>query len=206
MERILIKDTVSKIGKVVTLYGWINRKREHGKITFIDLRDITGIIQLVDTGRLDSKKIGNEFVVKIKGTVKKRPQNLINKNLATGEIEVEILDLEVLNKSLDPPFPLDTDGLDINEELRVKFRYLDLRRQRLKNNLIDKSRVFSFIRNFLTERGFYEIETPILTKTTPEGARDFIVPSRLQKGKFYALPQSPQQYKQLLMVAGFEKY
>lgn len=205
MDRTLIKDTIAKAGQEVVLAGWVNRIRKHGKITFLDLRDVTGLIQLVDTGAF-SENLGNEYVVRVKGIVKERPQNLINPKILTGAIEIEIQEIKLINKSIDLPFPIDTDGLEVNEEMRVKYRYLDLRRSRMKNNLIIKSGVFSFIRNFLTGRGFYEIETPILTKTTPEGARDFIVPSRLQKGKFYALPQSPQQYKQLLMVAGFEKY
>ena len=206
MNRTLIKDTVNLIDQEVTLSGWINSIRKHGKIVFFDLRDVTGVIQLVDAGVLKDIKIGNEYVVKVKGLVKSRPPNLVNPKLLTGTIEVEIRKLEVVNKSIDLPFPLDSDGYEINEETRVKYRYLDLRRERLKKNIILRSQVTGFIRNFLTGLGSYEIETPILTKTTPEGARDFIVPSRLQKGKFYALPQSPQQYKQLLMVAGFEKY
>lgn len=205
MNRTLIKDTVNKIGEVVTLFGWVNTIRKHGKITFIDLRDVTAVIQMVNTN-IDLKNLSNETVVKVEGLVKNRPEKLINPKLKTGAVELEIKKLEILSKSAELPFPIDTDGYEINEETRVKYRYLDLRRQRLKNNLIIKSRILTYIRKFLTDRGFFEIETPILTKTTPEGARDFIVPSRLQKGKVYALPQSPQQYKQLLMVAGFEKY
>ncbi|OGG18540.1 hypothetical protein A3D78_01845 [Candidatus Gottesmanbacteria bacterium RIFCSPHIGHO2_02_FULL_39_14] len=206
MDRVLIKDTLNHIGKSITLFGWVNSIRKHGKIAFIDLRDITGIIQMVDIGSKYQNKVGAEYVVKVKGKIKNRPEKLINPKIPTGTIELEIENLEIISPSLVPPFPLDTDGYEINEETRIKYRYLDLRRQRMKNNIILKSRIFTFIRNFLVNRGFYEIETPILTKTTPEGARDFIVPSRLQPGKFYALPQSPQQYKQLLMVAGFEKY
>src|SRR3989338_3379299 len=206
MDRVLIKDTLNHIGKSVTLFGWVNSIRKHGKIAFIDLRDITGIIQMVDIGSKYQNKVGAEYVVKVKGKIKNRPEKLINPKIPTGTIELEIENLEIISPSLVPPFPLDTDGYEINEETRIKYRYLDLRRQRMKNNIILKSRIFTFIRNFLVNRGFYEIETPILTKTTPEGARDFIVPSRLQPGKFYALPQSPQQYKQMLMVAGFERY
>src|SRR3989344_3923833 len=206
MIRTLIKDTLNSVGKDVLLYGWVNTIRRHGKILFIDLRDVTGIIQMVSSGTAELKELGREFVVQVQGTVKKRPANLINPKIATGTIELEIKKLNIISSSLEPPFPLDTPGYEINEEIRTKYRYLDLRRERMKKNLILHSVATTFIRNFLTKRGFYEIETPILTKTTPEGARGFIVPSRLQKGKFYALPQSPQQYKQLLMVAGFEKY
>lgn len=184
--------------------GWAQSIRDHGKISFIDLRDRTGMIQTVLSGK--KADVGAEDVVRITGTVKERPKNLINPKLATGTIEVEIRDLEILNKAKELPFPIDSDGYDINEEIRTKYRYLDIRRDRMSRNLRLRSAVTTFIRNYLTNSDFVEIETPMLTKTTPEGARDFIVPSRLQPGKFYALPQSPQQYKQLLMVAGIERY
>ncbi len=203
MNRTLAVDTNGKVGQKVTLYGWVNVIRDHGKITFIDLRDMSGLIQTV------AKKdfgVSTEDVVKIEGTVKKRPQNLINQNLPTGEIEIEVENIEILNKANTPPFPIETDGLDIEESLRLKYRYLDLRRERMQKNLRIRHQVISHMRQFLGGRNFTEIETPILTKATPEGARDFLVPSRLQPGKFYALPQSPQQYKQLLMVAGIERY
>lgn len=203
MTRILAVDCNHKVDQKVTLAGWINTVRDHGKITFFDLRDSSGIIQTVSKKPMS---VGPEDVVKIEGIVKKRPPNLVNKNLETGEIEVEIETLEVLNKSQTPPFPIDTDGLDIEEALRLKYRYLDLRRSRLQKNLRLRHQMISYMRQFLQARNFIEIETPIITKATPEGARDFVVPSRMQPGKFYALPQSPQQYKQLLMVAGFEKY
>lgn len=203
MTRTLAADCNQQVGEKVTLFGWINTVRDHGKITFFDLRDASGIIQTVTKQAYD---VGPEDVVKIEGTVKKRPPNLINKNLETGEIEVEIENLEVISKAQTPPFPIDTEGLDIEEALRLKYRYLDLRRPRLQKNLHLRHQMISYMRQFLSYRGFAEIETPIITKATPEGARDFIVPSRMQPGKFYALPQSPQQYKQLLMVAGFEKY
>ncbi|MBI3282602.1 aspartate--tRNA ligase [Candidatus Curtissbacteria bacterium] len=203
MARTLAADCSKLIGKKVTLAGWINAVRDHGRITFFDLRDASGIIQTVTKQPFD---VGPEDVVKIAGVVKKRPENLVNKNLETGAIEIEIETLEVISKSQTPPFPLDSDGLDIEESLRLKYRYLDLRRPRLQKNLRLRHQMISYMRKFLTDRNFVEIETPILTKATPEGARDFLVPSRLQPGKFYALPQSPQQYKQLLMVAGFEKY
>ena len=198
MNRCLAKDTTSQINKEVTLYGWVNSYRSHGKISFIDLRDRTGVVQMVDTSGHGS--VGNEDVVRVKGIVKKRPEKMFNPKIPTGEIEVQILELEIITKAKELPFPIDTDGYEIDEEIRMEYRYLDIRRERIAKNLKTRSKVITFIRNFLTDQDFIEVETPILTKTTPEGARDFIVPSRLQKGKFYALPQSPQQYKQLLMV------
>ena len=206
MNRTAIKDTVNKVGETVTVYGWVNAIRKHGKIAFLDLRDRSGLVQAVDLTGEAFKKIGNEYVLKVVGLIKSRPEKMINPKIVTGTIEIEIKDIEVISTSLESPFPLDTDGYDINEESRIKYRYLDLRRPRMLKNMLIRFEVTSFIRNFLKDRGFIEVETPILTKTTPEGARDFIVPSRLQPGKFYALPQSPQQYKQLLMVAGLEKY
>ena len=206
MIRTIIKDTPSKTGQKVIVYGWVDSIRSHGKIAFIDLRDVTGVIQLVDLKGNFSKNLGNEFVVRAEGKIANRPEKLKNPKLKTGQIELVIENLVVVSESLEPPFPIDSEGYEINEESRTKFRYLDIRRKRIRNNLITRSKVTNFIRNYLSGKGFYEIETPILTKTTPEGARDFIVPSRLQKGKFYALPQSPQQYKQLLMVAGLERY
>ena len=203
MTRTLALDCKGKVGQKVTLFGWINTVRDHGKITFYDLRDASGIIQTVAKKRFD---VSSEDVVKIEGVVTKRPQNLINPQLATGEIEVAVDSLKIISKSETLPFPIDDSGLDIEETLRLKYRYLDLRRERLVANLKLRHQMINFMRQYLTKRGFVEVETPILTKATPEGARDFIVPSRLQPGNFYALPQSPQQYKQLLMVAGFEKY
>lgn len=187
----------------MVLYGWINTIRDHGKVTFLDLKDFTGIIQTVAKTKAD---VSEGDVVKIEGQVKKRPANMINPHLSTGQIEIEIKNCQIIAKSKTPPFPVDSDGYEIEEALRLKYRYLDLRRQRLVKNLKLRFEMISHMRNFLKDRGFVEIETPILTKATPEGARDFLVPSRLQLGKFYALPQSPQQYKQLLMVAGFERY
>jgi aspartyl-tRNA synthetase len=160
-------------------------------------------VQTVIKGKTD---VGCEDVVKILGIVKKRPESMVNPKMQTGTVEVEASDLKIINRARELPFPIDTDGLDINEEVRLKYRYLDIRRPRLTRNLRLRSKMTSFIRKYLIDKDFVEVETPILTKTTPEGARDFIVPSRLQNGKFYALPQSPQQYKQLLMVAGLERY
>jgi aspartyl-tRNA synthetase len=172
---------------------------------FLDLRDRWGLVQVVATAGI-AGKINCEWVVEIIGKVKPRPEKLINKNLVTGTIEIEAEKICVLAESETPPFPLDTQGLEIDEDLRLKYRYLDLRRPRLKNNLLLRNQVIQNIRQYLLAKDFIEIETPIITKATPEGARDFLVPSRLYPGKFYALPQSPQQYKQLLMVAGFERY
>ena len=204
MERTLALDTAGKIGEEVTLQGWIHTIREHGKITFIDIRDRSGIVQCVTDKKL--KGLTVESVVEIHGNVQKRPEKMVNPNLETGTVEVEIGNFKLLAKAKDLPFPIDTDGHDIDEKIRLKYRYLDLRRPRMNEIIRPKSKMFKFVRNWLTERDFVEVETPILTKTTPEGARDFLVPSRLRPGKFYALPQSPQQYKQLLMVAGFERY
>ncbi|MBI2328022.1 aspartate--tRNA ligase [Candidatus Curtissbacteria bacterium] len=203
MNRTLAVETSKKIGEKVVLFGWINTIRDHGKVSFYDLRDASGIVQTVTREGFD---VSSEDAVKIVGTVKERPKNLVNPNIETGKVEIEIESCEIISKAHELPFPVDGDGLDIDEALRLKYRYLDLRRPRLQKNIKMRHEMISFMRQFLTERGFLEIETPILTKATPEGARDFLVPARLQKGKFYALPQSPQQYKQLLMVAGFERY
>lgn len=203
--RTLTAESVNKIGQEIHLFGWIANIRDHGKIRFIDLRDRSGIIQLVDTKK-DKNQLHLEDVVQITGTVRERPKNLVNHKILTGKIEAEIEFVEVISQAQDLPFPIDTDGYEIDEEIRMKYRYLDIRRPRMSNNLKLRSKVTTYIRNYLVDKDFIEVETPMLTKTTPEGARDFIVPSRLQKGKFYALPQSPQQYKQLLMVAGLERY
>ena len=204
MERTLVIDTIGKVGQTVLLQGWVNSRRDHGKIKFFDLRDRTGLVQLVGSGDIPDAR--SEFCIEVVGLVKTRPEKLVNPKLPTGTVEVEIQKLTILSGSAELPFPIDTDGYEINEEIRAKYRYLDLRRSRMAGNIRLRSRMTQFIRNYLTEKDFVEVETPILTKTTPEGARDFIVPSRLQPGNFYALPQSPQQYKQMLMVAGFERY
>jgi len=203
MERTLILDSVSKVGEKVKLLGWVSVVRDHGKITFIDLRDRSGIIQCVGQNLL---KVNPESVVEIVGKVVARPEKLVNPKLDTGKVEIQIEKLNIISASRELPFPIDNNGYDIDEMIRCKYRYLDLRRERMTKNIRMRSKVTKFLRNWLLDQDFVEIETPILTKTTPEGARDFLVPSRLQKGKFYALPQSPQQYKQLLMVAGFERY
>lgn len=204
MKKFFVEQVIDKIGQEVELYGWVDSKRDHKKIVFIDLRDWTGIVQVV--GNEEFKPLASEDVVFIKGIVKNRPDNLVNPKIKTGKIEIEAKTLKIISKADALPLPVNTEGYEVDEEIRLKYRYLDLRRPRMTKNLVYKSKTNSFIRNFLLDRDFIEIETPILTKTTPEGARDFLVPSRLQKGNFYALPQSPQQYKQLLMVAGIERY
>lgn len=204
MKNLSIEQTVDKVGETVELYGWVDTKRDHKKIVFIDLRDRTGTVQIV--GGEEFKALSEEDVVCVKGLVKKRPDKMINSKIKTGTVEIEAKELKILNKTKTLPIPVDTDGHDIDEEVRLKYRYLDLRRPRMYKNLALRSKFIDLIRQYLFKREFLEIETPILSETTPEGARDFIVPSRFQPGKFYALPQSPQQYKQLLMVGGIEKY
>ncbi len=204
MKKLFIEDTVSKVGEEVEVLGWVDTKRDHKKIVFIDLRDRSGLLQVV--GGEDFKQLSSEDVVKIKGIIKERPAKLVNPKIKTGTIEMEAKELTVISRAEALPIPINTDGYEVDEEIRLKYRYLDLRRGRMMRNMLLRSQTTLFIRNFLAKEGFVEIETPVLTKTTPEGARDFLVPSRLQKGKFYALPQSPQQYKQLLMVTGFERY
>jgi len=205
MKRTLSINTTKYLDKKVKVSGWAESIRSHGKIIFIDLRDISGIVQLVCSSEM-AKDIRPEWVIEIEGKVSKRPAKMVNPKIETGKIEISVEQLKVLSKAKTLPFSIEGDGYDISEEKRMKYRYLDLRRARMKKNMIERQRVINFVRQNLIDQGFVEIETPILTKSTPEGARDFIVPSRVQPGKFYALPQSPQQYKQLLQIAGFEKY
>ncbi len=207
-ERTRTHEIVAKVGETVTVMGWIHRRRDHGKITFFDLRDRWGLLQVVCTGKTTGEihAVRPEFVVKITGTVVKRPEKLINPDLISGTVELQAETVTILSVAATPPFPVDKDTSAVDEELRLKYRYLDLRSDRMMQHLIDRHRVAQYIRAFLAARDFLEIDTPILTKSTPEGARDFLVPSRLQPGTFYALPQSPQQYKQLLMVAGIDRY
>jgi aspartyl-tRNA synthetase len=204
MKRTLVLETLEKVGEEVTLQGWVDTKRDHGKVTFIDLRDRTGKIQCV--GYKMMSEITTESVVELTGLVKKRPEKLINEQLPTGTVEIEVQQYIILNLAKELPIGVDTDGLEIKEEARLKYRYLDLRRERMQKILRMRSAFFKAISDELHAQDFVEIETPMLTESTKEGARDFIVPSRFNPGKFYALPQSPQQYKQLLMTAGFEKY
>ncbi|MCI0439526.1 MAG: aspartate--tRNA ligase [Chloroflexi bacterium] len=198
-------------GKIVTLAGWTHRRRDHGGLIFIDLRDREGIAQVVfnpehapDAHAL-AEQLRNEWVVQVVGQVSRRPPGTENLNLPTGEIEVAAQQLVILNESKTPPFYINEEG-EVDELLRLKYRYLDLRRPIMRDTMITRHRVVKFMRDFLDKKGFLEIETPILIKSTPEGARDYLVPSRLYPGRFYALPQSPQQLKQILMVAGMEKY
>jgi aspartyl-tRNA synthetase len=198
-------------GKEVVLMGWAHRRRDHGGVIFVDLRDREGIVQVVFNPEVspdphqEAKKIRNEFVLAVRGTVRRRPQEMVNPNLESGDIEVMVDELEILNESKTPPFLIE-GGEDISENVRLKYRYLDLRRAPIQQNLFLRSRVARETRNHLFEKGFIEVETPFLTKSTPEGARDYLVPSRINQGMFYALPQSPQIFKQLLMVSGFDRY
>ena len=201
----------SDVGETVTLAGWVNRRRDHGGVTFIDLRDRTGIVQVVaDSERSphaheELADARSEWVIQVSGVVRSRPEGMENPELDTGEVEVEAKKITVLNQAKTPPFLINKEE-EVDEQTRLKYRYLDLRRERMRRNLILRHRVVKFIRDYLDARGFVEIETPMLFKTTPEGARDYLVPSRVHPGEFYALPQSPQQLKQLLMVAGIERY
>ena len=209
--RTLIKDTINKVGEEVLLKGWVHTRRDMGKIIFIDLRDSSGLIQVVFASKdpelvAEANKLRSEFVLAITGEVKARPEKMVNPKIATGTVEILVKKLEILNEAKTLPFEIDKDTSVVNEELRMKYRYLDIRSERVKNNIILRSKITREVRNFLNDKGFFEIETPYLTKGTPEGAREYIVPSRVQPGKFYVLPQSPQQFKQLLMVGGIEKY
>lgn len=201
----------SQEGKKIVLYGWSFRFRDQGGVIFIDLRDRTGIVQVVARKELlgDSfslaEKVRSEYVLAVRGTLKKRDSESINPRMQTGTIEIVLDQLEILNVAKTPPFSLDEFD-DVSEELKLKYRYLDFRREELKNRMIKRHEFIFAIRNYLNKRKFVEIETPILNKSTPEGARDFLVPSRLNPNQFYALPQSPQIFKQILMVGGMERY
>lgn len=203
--------TAQEVGKTVTLAGWVHRRRDHGGLIFIDLRDRFGLTQIVFNPQSapDAHRVGsdarNEYVLQVTGQVEKRPAGQENPALATGDVEVYVTAAKILNAAKVPPFVINKNE-DVDDSLRLTYRYLDLRRERMQKNLMLRHKVVKFMRDWLDARGFIEIETPILTKSTPEGARDYLVPSRVHPGEFYALPQSPQQFKQLLMVAGYERY
>jgi aspartyl-tRNA synthetase len=211
MQRTRIEDLKNHIDQEVTIAGFVDGRRDHGKLIFIDLRDVSGKIQMVALpNHEEAHKIASnlrpEWVIKISGKVNKRPERMVNHDERNGDIEIEILDIEVLSEAKTPPFDITSDTSEIDENARLKYRYLDLRTERMQRNMRLRSQFIQKCREYLFENKFTEIETPLLSKSTPEGSRDFVVPSRHNPGSFYALPQSPQQYKQLLMTAGFERY
>ncbi len=211
MDRTLIGELLKKVGERALVKGWVSVRRDQGKMVFFDFRDMSGSVQgVVLPGETEAmavaKEIRSEYVVAVEGIVNKRPEKNINAGVLNGDIELEIKSIEILNASETPPFPIDQDSIDVGEENRLKYRYLDLRTERMQRTLRMRHKIVKFFRDHMDKNGFVEIETPIMMRGTPEGSREYIVPSRLEKGKFYVLPQSPQQFKQLLMVAGFEKY
>ena len=210
-ERIYIKDLQSKTGEEVLIKGWVNIRRDQGKMIFLDFRDMTGVVQgvilpnqteAIETG----KKLRTEFVVAVTGKVNERPERNKKAGVLNGDIELEILHIDILAEAETIPFPIDGDTREVDEAVRLKYRYLDLRNNRMQKNVRMRHKIQKFVRDFLTKELFTEVETPLLSAPTPEGSRSFVVPSRHVQGSFYSLPQSPQQYKQLLMVGGFEKY
>ena len=211
-ERTRAAQALQKVGEKITLKGWVANVRDHGQIIFIELRDWTGIIQIVVDKSVAPEAfaiaatLGKEWVIQVDGLVKNREAGFVNKTLATGQIEIAAEVITVINQSKTIPFPLDTDGRELDENQRLKFRFLDLRRQRLATIMKQKNSYLLAIRNWMDQHGFTEVMTPLLTVSSPEGARDFIIPSRVHKGKFFVLPQAPQQFKQLLMVAGVDRY
>jgi aspartyl-tRNA synthetase len=212
MDRVLVSNVADKVDEKVTVKGWVHARRDHGKLIFIDLRDRSGLLQVVFWGGGDqdlfkkAESLRSEFVIAVTGTVQKRNEKQINPDLPTGTVELGAESLEIISESETPPFEVNTDTVEVGENTRLKYRYLDLRSERMQRNMHLRSDFIQKCREYLFENGFTEIETPLLTESTPEGSRDFVVPSRLNPGNFYALPQSPQQYKQLLMVGGFERY
>jgi len=211
MQRTYINELAGKVSEEVLIKGWVDVRRDHGKLIFIDLRDMSGKIQMVALpNHTEAHALANtvrpEWVIEVTGKINSRPERMINKDEVNGTVEIEVLSIVVLNEALTPPIDVRGDGYDIGEDVRLTNRFLDLRRPRLQKNIRNRSKVMTFTRNFFTNEGFTEIETPTMTTATAEGSRDFLVPSRLERGAFYALPQSPQQYKQLLMAAGMEKY
>lgn len=211
MERTHIENLSESAGKEVLVKGWVNIRRDHGKLIFIDLRDATGTVQMVVLpNHIDAQKqadaVRPEWLIEVKGIVNKRPEKMVKEGEQNGNIEIEATEISVISESENPPFTLSENTIDVGEEVRLKYRYLDLRSERMQKNMRIRSEFVQKCREYLFKKKFTEIETPLLTESTPEGSRDFVVPSRLNPGKFYALPQSPQQYKQLLMVGGFERY
>jgi aspartyl-tRNA synthetase len=203
--------TAEHLGQEIKLAGWVNRRRDHGGVIFVDLRDREGVVQVVIAPEQKeafsiAESLRSEFVVQVRGKVRRRPDGTVNKNLKSGEIEVETQELVILNKSDPLPFPIDDEYHEVGEETRLKYRYLDIRRPEMLDRLRLRTRVTHYLRTFLDKHGFMDVETPILTRATPEGARDYLVPSRTKPGSFYALPQSPQQFKQLLMMGGVDRY
>ena len=210
-NRIYIKDLKDHIGKEIILAGWVNIRRDQGKMVFFDMRDMTGLVQCVAlparTAAIEkAKEIRPEWVLKITGIVNKRPDKNVKEGVLNGELELEATNIEVLNKAETAPFQINENTIGINEDIRMKYKYLDLRTERMQKNIRMRDKIITFFRQYMHDDGFIEIETPILMKGTPEGSREYVVPSRLFNGQFYVLPQSPQQFKQLCMVAGFEKY
>lgn len=211
MKRTYIKDLAQNVGQEVVIKGWVDVRRDQGKMVFMDMRDMTGKVQCVvlpdHTEAIEAvKEVRTEWVLSVTGIVNKRPERNVKAGVLNGDIELEITGIEFLNKSDTIPFDISGDTKEINEEVRLKYRYVDLRSDRMQKNIRMRHKVIKYIRDFLDNENFIEVETPMLTKSTPEGSRDYVVPARLYPGKFYALPQSPQQYKQLLMTSGVEKY
>ena len=210
-RRLVRRATAGRVGDEARVAGWVHRRRDHGGLVFVDLRDRTGLVQVVfnpetaPDAHAASHALRSEWVISVRGEIVRRSEETINPDLPTGEIEIRVAEVDVLAEALTPPFQLDED-VAVDEALRLRYRYLDLRREALVRSLELRHRVIAAMRSHLDPQGFLEIETPILTRSTPEGARDFIVPSRFQRGSFYALPQSPQLFKQLLMVGGYERY
>ncbi|MFA6269804.1 MAG: aspartate--tRNA ligase [Candidatus Paceibacterota bacterium] len=210
MKRTYLKDLKEKVGEEVVIKGWVNVRRDQGKMVFMDMRDMTGLVQCVvlpaSLAIETAKEMRTEWVLAVTGVVNKRPEKNIKAGVLNGDIELEVKNIEVLNKAETLPFDISEDTKEINEDSRLKYRYLDLRSQRMQNNIRMRDKIISFFRDYMHKNDFVEIETPIMMKGTPEGSREYVVPSRLYHGKFYVLPQSPQQFKQLSMVAGFERY
>ena len=213
MKTIRNIDINEKVGQEVELFGWVNTRRDMGKIAFLDLRDRSALVQVVlvpaeldDASQEIMKQIRPEFVLKITGIVQERGTKQQNKYMPTGMVEVLAKQIEIINESETPPFEIDNETLQANEELRIRYRYLDLRHERMKNNMLLRHNIIKYIREYFYDKDFIEIETPFISKSTPEGARDFLVPSRNWPGKFYALPQSPQLFKQILMCSGYDRY